>query len=286
MSSTRSNQRIRRWLQRCFTPTEVQSATSPQPDADKAPARRRVVNAGDDCCGISDVGLVRPANEDGFFIAREQGLLVLADGLGGHAAGEVAAEIAIASVRATVARVAERDDPVALLDQAFAEADGAVHEHARLNPECNGMGATLVVALLRGDELALAHVGDTRAYHCREGTLVRLTQDHSAVGRLLRAGLLDEEAARHHPARNQIDQAIGGLRTVAPEHVRVSLIPGDVLLLCSDGLWDEVSHSDMAGILADDAPAFHLATRLVDKAIAAGGNDNATVIVYRHSHAS
>jgi serine/threonine protein phosphatase PrpC len=211
---------------------------------------------------------------------------VVADGLGGHAAGEVASALAIESICATVGNHKEQHEPVALLDLAFAEADQVAREHAHSKPECAGMGATLIVAMIRGDELFLAHVGDVRAYHRRDGNLTRLTQDHTAVGRLLRDGLIEEDAARHHPARNQVDQAIGGARAVIPEHVQMTLAPGDRVLLCSDGLWDEVPHADIAAVLADSTPAFHLANRLVDKAIAAGGHDNITAVVYRHCDGS
>lgn len=245
--------------------------------------RRVLVTTGDDCCGISDVGLVRPINEDAFFISPEQDLLVLADGLGGHAAGEVASALVIGSIRTTINDHNSYDDPVTLLDHVFANAVDAVHDHVSKNPDCAGMATTLIVALIRDDELILAHVGDVRAYHWRDGNLVRLTQDHTAVGRLLRAGLIEEDAARHHPARNQVSQAIGSAHDIVPEHVRLLLAPGDCLLLCSDGLWDEVPHADIADILADSEPAFYLTNRLVDKAIAAGGSDNITAVVYRHS---
>jgi serine/threonine protein phosphatase PrpC len=235
--------------------------------------------------GISDVGLVRPENEDAFFVAPGQGLLVVADGLGGHAAGEIASALAIEGVCAAVESHRAHYDPVAVLDDAFAEADGTVREHARRHPECAGMGATLIVGLISGNELNLAHVGDVRAYHWHDGNLTRLTHDHTAIGRALRAGFIKEDVARHNAARNLVDQAIGGISPATPEHVRVSLAPGDRLLLCSDGLWDEISHSDIAAMLADSASTLELATRLVDTAIAAGGNDNITAVVYRHSEA-
>jgi serine/threonine protein phosphatase PrpC len=272
MADAGSN-RVWRWLRRRCSREGQSDASSP----------RLVVTRGDDCCGISDVGLVRPGNEDAFFVAPEQGLLVVADGLGGHAAGEIASALAIESVYAAVASHRAHYDPVAVLDHAFAEADDTVREHARLRPEYAGMGTTLIVGLISGNELNLAHAGDVRAYHWHDGNLMRLTQDHTAVGRALRAGLITEDQARHHPAHNQVDQAIGGISPVTPEHVRASLTLGDTLLLCSDGLWDEISHADIAAILADSAPAVELATRLVDAAIAAGGNDNITAVVYRQS---
>lgn len=269
-----SNQ-VWRWLRRRFMPSSQDGESS-------APARRLVITRGDDCCGISDVGLVRPENEDAFFVAPEQGLLVMADGLGGHAAGEIASALAIESVCAAVESHRPHYDPAAVLDHAFAEADRTVRGRARQHPECAGMGATLIVGLISCNELNLAHVGDVRAYHWHDGKLMRLTHDHTAVGRALRAGFINEDQARHHPARNQVDQAIGGISPVTPEHVHASLLAGDKLLLCSDGLWDEISHADIAAMLADSAPVLELATRLVDKAIAAGGNDNITAVVYRH----
>jgi hypothetical protein len=152
-----SNTSVWRWLRR-LTPSPQGDETSAQSND-----RRRAVTKGDHCCGISDVGLVRPGNEDAFFVAPEQGLLVVADGLGGHAAGEVASALAIESICATVGNHKEQHEPVALLDLAFAEADQVAREHAHSKPECAGMGATLIVAMIRGDELFLAHVGDVRA---------------------------------------------------------------------------------------------------------------------------
>ena len=267
-----------RWLRRRFIPGSQEGQSN-------APSRRLVVTRGDDCCGISDVGLVRTGNEDAFFVAPEQGLLVVADGLGGHAAGEIASALAIESVCTAVESHRARYDSAAVLDHAFAEADAAVREHAHRHPECAGMGATLIVALISGNELNLAHAGDVRAYHWHDGNLMRLTHDHTAVGRALRAGFINEDQARHHPMRNQVERAIGGITPVTPEHVRVSLAPGDRLLLCSDGLWDEISHDCIAAAFSDSGPALELATRLVDKAIAAGGADNITAVAYRHAKA-
>ena len=275
MADAGSNQ-VWRWLRGRFM-------LGSQEGEGNAPARRLVVTRGDDCCGISDVGLVRSGNEDAFFVAPKQGLLVVADGLGGHAAGEIASALAIESVCAAVASHRAHYDAVAVLDHAFAEADGTVREHARQHPECAGMGATLIIGLISGNWINLAHVGDVRAYHWHDGNLVRLTHDHTAVGRALRAGFINEDRARHHPARNQVDQAIGGISPVTPEHVRASLVAGDKLLLCSDGLWDEISHADIATMLAASAPAVELVTALVEKAIAAGGNDNITAVIYQHS---
>jgi serine/threonine protein phosphatase PrpC len=280
--TTRSNQGIWRFWRR---PDGRVSAgeTVRLRDGTNAGSRRVVITKRDDCCGISDIGLVRPGNEDAFHVAPEQGLLVVADGLGGHAAGEVASKLTIESIRSAIDGHREQPDPAALLDHAFADADAAVREHTDAHPECTGMGATLIVALVSDDAVSIAHVGDVRAYHCHAGRLDRLTHDHTAVGRLLQAGLIAEDDARHHPARNQVHQAIGGFAAAVPEHVCVPFKRGDTLLLCSDGLWDEVSHAEIGAILADPAPAFHLATRLVDKAIAAGGYDNITAVVYRHA---
>jgi serine/threonine protein phosphatase PrpC len=282
VTNSRSKLPIWQRLRQQTTPQHLD--TLAQPESNTPPRQIIDDTKGDDCSGISDVGLVRERNEDAFYIAPEQDLLVVADGLGGHAAGEVAAALAIESICNAINNYKDRHDPAALLDIGFGEAESVVRELAHTNPEYAGMGTTLIVGLIRGDQLFIAYVGDVRAYHWQKGNLVRLTHDHTAVGHLLRQGLISEDEARHHPARNQVNQAIGGgPHAATPDHVRVTLAPGDRLLLCSDGLWEPVPHSEIAAVLADGSPAFELATRLIKKAIAGGGRDNITAVIYRHS---
>ena len=249
-----------------------------------AAPRRTVDQRGEHCCGISDIGKVRDGNEDTFLVSPDHGLFVVADGLGGHAAGEVASALIAETVYRAVTRqlaVAELR-PGEILGNAFQEADQAVREYAAEHPECRGMGATLIVALISPNRAIIAHAGDTRGYLSRGGFLRRLTNDHTSVGRLLRSGLLSEDEARGHPERNTVSQAVMGEPNLTPEFTEIDLDQGDCLMLCSDGLWDEVSHGEIERILADHVPAWQMAIRLVDRAIASGGNDNITTVVYQH----
>ena len=240
---------------------------------------------GDNCAGVSDVGRVRSSNEDAFFADPHAGLFVVADGMGGHVAGELASAIAVETVRESLSKTGALTQNVidARLHGAFADAEKAIEDHAATHPECAGMGTTLIVGLLRGNSLTLAHAGDVRGYLLHTGTLTRLTNDHTAIGHLLRSGLITEEEARHNPNRNQVHEAVGGgNHAVASEITRLPLMIGDVLMLCSDGFWDELAHEAIAATLARDGTPLDLATALVDQACDAGGQDNVTVLVYRH----
>lgn len=245
---------------------------------------RTMDQRGEHCCGISDIGKVRDGNEDAFLLSPDNGLFAVADGLGGHAAGEIASALIIETVcQAVIKRLAVAGlQPAEILGDAFQEADRAVREYTAEHPECRGMGATLIAALINHDQAIIAHAGDTRAYLARDGVLRRLTNDHTCVGRLLRSGLLLEDEARRHPERNAVSQAVMGERNLTPEYTEIDLEKGDCLMLCSDGLWDEVSHGEIERILGDQVPAWQMAIRLVDRAIAAGGNDNVTTVVYQH----
>ena len=205
---------------------------------------------GNFCAGVSDVGRVRSGNEDAFYADPEAGLFIVADGMGGHEAGEVASAIAVRAVRERLSNlgVMKQDDLEGHLHRAFADAEKAIEDHATVHSECVGMGTTLIVGVLHGDALTLAHAGDVRGYRFHAGTLTRLTNDHTAVGQLLRSGLIVEEEARHHPNRNQVQEAVGGgNHAVASEITRLSLMIGDILMLCSDGLWDELPHEARQG---------------------------------------
>jgi len=272
-----------RWL-RARLPSR-QTPEEREREAASTATLRQSVEDSDGCCGISDVGLVRPGNEDAFFFSTERNLMIVADGLGGHAAGEVASAIAIDSICGVMLGEAGGTEPVStLIDRALAQADADVRAHGQVAPEHAGLATTIVVAVLRDNKLSLVHVGDVRAYLCRNGRLQRLTDDHTIVGAMLRDGLIGEDEARHHPARNNVSRAVGAAQDVVAEHTSLLLEAGDVLLLCSDGLWDEVPHSTMAEILSDPSPALDLAMRLTDAALVGGGHDNVTALVYRHPH--
>lgn len=226
---------------------------------------------------LSDVGRVRRHNEDSFAVREDLGLWIVADGMGGAAAGEVASAIVVDVIARAVEGGAD-------LDTAIAEANRSVLEAARSGRGRPGMGSTVVAAQLRGREYKVAWVGDARAYAWGDG-LCRLSRDHSRVQELLDAGLINAEEARLHPQRSVITRVLGGPdgTAAAPEQISGSLAPGQGLLLCSDGLTSEVSDAEIAGVLADnpadDGQGQAAVDQLVSLALDHGGGDNVTVIL-------
>ena len=242
----------------------------------------RVVRAPDRrVCGITDIGCVRTNNEDGFYVSKDGTVLIVADGLGGHPAGEVASRLAIDTAVNTLDLGSIRQ-PMRLLERAMGRAHQKVLEAGLEHPPCAGMATTMIAGLVAGDKLHTCHVGDVRGYLFGSDGLERLTADHSYVGSLVEQGKLSEEDARHHPERNVVTQAIG-LDVPLPDTTSRALDPGDTVLLCSDGLWGAVADAEMAEILASSTSARQRAAVLVDRAIDAGGHDNITAVLYQHS---
>lgn len=234
----------------------------------------------------TDLGLVRENNEDKFeffipddpvVLATKGRVYALADGMGGHSAGQIAAELALnVFIRSYYA---DGDDRIELsLKRAISEANNYVVEMAKSVPGRNGMGATLIAAIIRENLSYVAWVGDSRGYLLRNGALELVTEDHSWVAEQVRAGTMTEEAAEASPFRNVITRSIGGAPTAEPDIVALELTPGDRLLLCSDGLSGMLSSSQIQELLGFGAPSV-AAWRLVDEANQHGGRDNITVFV-------
>ncbi|HUL85330.1 MAG TPA: Stp1/IreP family PP2C-type Ser/Thr phosphatase [Actinomycetota bacterium] len=220
----------------------------------------------------TDVGRVREGNEDAFAI--EPPLYAVADGMGGHRGGEVASQLALQTI---VERF--RAGQGSLADQVQA-ANRAVYERSATDRKVTGMGTTLTAATVAGDRAHLVHVGDSRAYLLRAGALRQLTEDHTLVNRMLKAGEITEREAAVHPHRNVILRALGQDPDVAIDEQDVGLIEGDRLLLCSDGLTVMVPEDQLQAILEATAGApQEAAERLVRAANGAGGIDNITVVV-------
>jgi protein phosphatase len=232
----------------------------------------------------SDVGVVRTENEDfvGAYAPSEPEdrgpLFVIADGMGGHAAGEVASRIAVETVfdewtsgPAGPSRQALRSAVRAANSAVFA---------ASLDSETRGMGTTIVSLALSGREAFTAHVGDSRAYLIRNGQCSQLTADHSRVGEMLRSRLITPEQAAHHPARSMLTRSLGHDPGVQIDLTRTELEPGDCFVLCSDGLWDLVSRVEI-GEAAASAAADDAAETLLRIALERGAPDNVTVLVVR-----
>jgi serine/threonine protein phosphatase PrpC len=223
----------------------------------------------------SDVGMVRPANQDSYLITSSS--FAVADGMGGHAAGEVASQLALAAFRDDLPAAPSED----ALRGAVSAANRAVYERSLEYVELRGMGTTLVGLALSADRVhgVLVNVGDSRAYRYRDGTLERLSRDHTYVADLVSAGQLTEAEARTHPQRHIVTRALGIEPGVEIDTWLMDLVIGDRYLLCSDGLFGEVPDSTIAAILAEVEDPQQVADLLVGTANAMGGHDNVTVIV-------
>ena len=226
----------------------------------------------------TDVGLTRRNNEDTYHADTERGIFIVADGMGGHAAGEVASQLAVEAVCAVLHSTAW-EIPGLLLKQAVLRANQDVIGAAKRSPDWQGMGTTLTILLITSGQAFLAHVGDSRAYRVQNGRLEQLSQDHTLVGEQMRQGLLNEKEAAVSTLGHILLQAIGITPEPDIDQAEFNLAAGDKFLLCSDGLTDMLSDAEILAILQGDSPPEKLAGELISKALAAGGKDNVTVIV-------
>ena len=232
--------------------------------------------------GLSEQGNVRGNNEDRYHIDAERGIYLVVDGMGGQAAGEEAAEIAVTTMRARLERAT--DAPDLRIREAIALANNAIYEAAAANPAWAGMACVLTVALLENGTATLGHVGDSRAYRISDGQIEKITRDHSPVGEQEDAGRLSEDAAMKHPRRNEVYRDVGSeLRTPDdPDFVEIYRVPfsnRDALLLCSDGLSDVIPRQRLAAAVETHAGDPEAALRdLVAQAVATG-RDNVSAIL-------
>jgi protein phosphatase len=229
--------------------------------------------------GITDRGRSRRANEDFFVMLPEAGAFVVCDGMGGAAAGETASHLAAETAAAALAK-AKRS--AGAIREAVRLANSAVYERARRDRRLEGMGTTLVVLSLSGKTAWVGHVGDSRCYRWRSGTLERLTQDHSLVEEQIRIGRMTREQARRSPMQNVITRAVGTRAEVVADVQEFQLQHDDVFLLASDGLTRELADAAIAGILRADGSDLDAAcANLIAAANAAGGRDNITCVLVR-----
>jgi protein phosphatase len=263
--------------------------------------------------GLTDRGKVRPSNEDHFLIAelartlwvrqsslpqaathhgRNRGhVFLVADGMGGHRAGEVASALSVATIETFVLHILKRFSNLEVADEqavlkdlqaALVQADARIFEEAAHHPELTGMGTTVTLAFTSGWTLFVMHAGDSRCYLFRGGNLHQLTTDHTIAAELARRGAIRPEEVRHNPYRHVVTNILGGGEAgVHVEVQRVKLETGDVLLLCSDGLTDMVADNGIAVILAAEAEPESACGRLVSAANEQGGRDNVTAVVAR-----
>jgi PPM family protein phosphatase len=229
-----------------------------------------------DSAGVTDPGRKRRRNEDSFVI--EPPLFAVADGMGGAQAGEVASRLAAAAFREFhEADALDSEERVAAIIQ---EANRRIYERASSDAQASGMGTTITAALIDGDQLAIGHVGDSRAYRLRAGVLEQLTDDHSLVADLVRSGRLTPEEADTHPQRSVITRALGTDSEVDVDTFMVEVEVGDVFLLCSDGLTSMVGDEEIHHLVSGASGLEQAAKALVKAANRAGGEDNVTVVLF------
>jgi protein phosphatase len=253
---------------------------------------------------LTDVGSKRPSNEDAFGYSAEQGVYVVCDGMGGAAAGEIASSMAVEVVLHGLSSRAGAQIPLEhQVAEAIRAANEAIFTRARENHQLNGMGTTLVGLVVDGSRVLVFNVGDSRCYVMRcacsdpsaeepgsqeqdEGCvepcrLHQISLDHSLVEEQVRMGRMTHEEALHANYRNVITRALGTQPTVEPDIFELQALPGDIFLLCSDGLTGEISDQLIEAILALDLPLDELCARLIDAAKRAGGHDNITCTLVR-----
>ncbi|MBM3675628.1 MAG: Stp1/IreP family PP2C-type Ser/Thr phosphatase [Actinobacteria bacterium] len=220
----------------------------------------------------TDKGQVRDNNEDAYIVDPRLALFAVADGMGGHQAGEVASATALEALRASIASGSAIGDAVGI-------ANRAVYGKAGGDEDLHGMGTTLTAAMPVGNGIVIGHVGDSRAYLLRDGELRRLTVDHTLVEELVREGKLTKDQAVVHPQRSIVTRALGVEPTVEVDKYALTPTPGDRILLCSDGLSGMLRDEQIAAILRREPDPTRAANALVDAANAAGGEDNVTTVV-------
>lgn len=243
----------------------------------------------------TDLGRVRKNNEDSFEVVPEIGLFILSDGMGGEAHGEVASKLTVDTI-SQHCREALKDPKMPMfedqeapeltaktnrLGSAIRLSNRVVYESAQKHPAQRGMGATVVTVWVDGERVSMAHVGDSRAYRLRQGTLEQLTQDHSLVAEQVRRGILTQQQADQSDMQSVLIRALGIDPSVQVDVDEHTLIAGDALLLCSDGLSRMVTDAEIASTLMTSQTAQEAVDRLVESANDAGGEDNITVVVLR-----
>ncbi|MFP5297672.1 MAG: Stp1/IreP family PP2C-type Ser/Thr phosphatase [Actinomycetota bacterium] len=223
----------------------------------------------------SDVGRVREGNEDSYLV--EEPLFVVADGMGGHLAGDVASQTAVT----VISDMAKQEPPSrnGVLASYIKAANGAIYEKANSDPQLSGMGTTCTLLYLDGSTAHFAHVGDSRAYLFRDDQMSQITEDHTLVERMIREGRIQREEAASHPQRSVITRALGIDGDVEVDEVDIEVVDGDRIMLCSDGLSSMLEPETIARILRDGGSAQRTADVLVEEANTAGGEDNITVVV-------
>ncbi len=235
--------------------------------------------------GLTDPGRVRQSNEDNWTANPEQGLFIVADGMGGEFAGALAAKAVVETLPGLTKQHFEKMENLPKgranrrMAKAIATLSTQIRKQTQGEPGLEGMGSTVVCALVRGDQVLIAHMGDSRAYRLRAGRLKQLTKDHSLIELLIKSGDITPKEATTHPARGRLTRNVGMDGEPLPQTRLLKLKPGDQLLLCTDGLAGMLSDQQIQSIVNETTPLGSRCQRLVDAANQAGGKDNITVLL-------
>ncbi|WP_017753681.1 Stp1/IreP family PP2C-type Ser/Thr phosphatase [Calidifontibacillus oryziterrae] len=239
---------------------------------------------------LTDKGKVRTHNEDNggiFFLENELALAVVADGMGGHQAGDVASEMAIKGLQKewsiqSSELLSSPEKVEAWLNNTVQNVNATIYEYAKGHLECQGMGTTLVVAVFTKEFITIGNIGDSRCYILNNNGFAQITDDHSLVNELVRSGQISVEDAKHHPRKNVLMRALGTEESVSADIKTIEWEKSDLLLLCSDGLTNKVPAEDIESILRDDSLIEYKAKELIERANKAGGEDNITVALVKY----
>lgn len=236
--------------------------------------------------GQSDVGLVRPNNEDVWAILEEENFFILADGMGGHKAGEIAAKETVQLICQEMKNFLSKEEVTLkrceeFFAQAIYQANAAVFKMGKTNPELKGMGTTLCCLLLQKEGAVVAHVGDSRIYRCRKGKLSQVTKDHSLLVDLLELGQISPRSATDFLYKNIITKAVGTEPAVEPAIQTVDIQGGDLFLLCSDGLSDMLSLTEIETLINQNPKVDFCVKALIDAVVQKGAHDNVTIVLVK-----
>ncbi|MBM7552810.1 Stp1/IreP family PP2C-type Ser/Thr phosphatase [Thalassobacillus pellis] len=237
---------------------------------------------------LTDKGQVRNHNEDagGLFINNnQQTLAVVADGMGGHRAGDVASEMATSNLHKTWQTATRMDSPDKAeewLQQAIAQVNETIFSHSEQNDDCKGMGTTVVAAICTSEFVSIAHIGDSRCYLANQYGFKQVTEDHSLVNELVRSGQITREDAEQHPRKNVLLKALGTERNVTVDTHSLEWEKGDILLLCSDGLTNKLDDNELYELVKNSQEPENVAEKLVHVANDRGGEDNITLVLVHY----
>lgn len=238
---------------------------------------------------LTDTGQVRGHNEDAggiFYNAAGQFMAVIADGMGGHQAGDVASQMALKLIGEKWQESNELSSPEETkewLVQAITDVNETVYQHAQNNEECHGMGTTIVIAVCIDDVATIAHIGDSRCYMFNEAGFQQITEDHTLVNALVQSGQISKKDAQEHPRKNVVLKALGTEDQVTADVISIGFEQGDKLLLCSDGLTDKMEDEEIAERLKQDGDLHDAAEQLINLANERGGEDNISLIIIEHA---